>query len=110
MNKKKEEKTDWKHNQEINQLIARREKEAVYGFYENEFPTFAQGPPTCELQCLVTAEQVTKMSERIRELEQGIRNTLIGIAKGEGEKGASQLLHSLLPEPFDPYDALKEEE
>jgi len=46
-------------------------KNEIWGFYLDEKPTFKQGPPTHELQELVTAEECQRYVDRIEEL---IRN------------------------------------
>ena len=40
----------------------------ISGFYEDGIPEFRQGPPTHELQSLVTAEEVNAYVKRIHEL------------------------------------------
>lgn len=53
--------------------IKELESQIVSGFYEYEYPIFNQGLPTFELQDIVTAEVCNGLVERIKELENILR-------------------------------------
>lgn len=80
---------------EIEKKLEETEKLLVSGFYvDREYPHYCQGPPTTELQSVITAEEANGLVSRIHELEMTLHQARIWhtrdkqrIAELERDKG-----------------------
>jgi len=67
----------------------------VSGFYEEARPVYTQGPPTHELQDLVTAEEANGLIEKIVELEKLVKQLREALEHARGCGLLSPSPHSL---------------
>lgn len=53
---------------ELEKIVADHEKDLIFGFYEEEYPKYSQGPQKSEIQELATAAEVNILVKMLNDM------------------------------------------